>query len=102
YVQRMHGDRKWIQSFISNATSASQENPADPAAQVFQERAHMVDVAYSTGQPLTDPVPFFSISPTHEPDQTHWSKPAMMLADELSVSCADFVPLITKSNGMVT
>jgi hypothetical protein len=100
YVQRMHGDRKWIQSF---ASTANQVRPQDPAAaQIYEDRARMVDTAYSSGTPLTDPVPFFGVSPWREPDAAHWTKPVVMLADELSVSCADFVPLVAHDNGMVT
>jgi hypothetical protein len=102
YVQRMHGDRKWIQSFASTANQLRQQDPTNPAAQIYEDRARMVDAAYSSGTPLTDPVPFFGVSPWREPDSAHWTKPAVMLADELSVSCADFVPLVARANGMVT
>jgi hypothetical protein len=102
YVQRMHADRKWIQSFASTADSIRRQDPHDPAAQIWEDRAHQIDAAYSAGQKLSPPFPFFQVSWTAEPDAVHWSKPAVMLADELSVSCADFVPLIARANHMVT
>jgi hypothetical protein len=102
YVQRMHGDRKWIQSFASTADRLRQQDPTSAAAQIYEDRARMVDAAYGSGGGLTEPVPFFGVSPWREPDPAHWTKPVVMLADELSVSCADFVPLVARANGMVT
>jgi hypothetical protein len=102
YVQQMHADRKWISSFAQMASSVRQDDPTDPAAQVFEDQARQIDAAYSSGKPLSPALPFFAVSPMHEPDPAHWSKPALVLVDELSVSCADFVPLIVKANGFVT
>ena len=35
-------------------------------------------------------------------DKVSWKKPVVMLADELSVSCGDIVPLLAKANGLAT
>jgi Peptidase family S41 len=99
-VQEMHADRLWIQSFASAADQVSQGNPNDPFAIALRADAHLVDDAYSAHKSLSVPIPMFTITPTLDADPAHWTKPVMMLADELSVSCADFVPLLFQSNGV--
>jgi C-terminal processing protease CtpA/Prc len=98
-VQEMHADRMWIQSFVDNATQVRQADPNDPAAAFFDQNARLVDDAYSANKQLSAPLSFFPTT-TIDADAAHWAKPVMMLADELSVSCADFVPLLFKANGV--
>ncbi|WP_394845982.1 S41 family peptidase [Pendulispora brunnea] len=100
-VQRMHADRLWIQTFAKAAKETRDANPADPAAAIYEGRAHDIDAAYSSNQPLSIPIPI-SLEPTIEPDAAHWSKPILLLSDELSVSCADIVPLLLKANHIAT
>ncbi len=99
-VQEMHGDRLWIQSFADASTQVAQADPNDPLAAVFMQDAHLVDDAYSAKKPLSVPLPMFTATPTLDADAAHWTKPFMMLTDELSVSCADFVPLLVQANGL--
>ena len=101
FVERMHADRLWIQTFANAAKGARQVNPADPTVAILEGRAHDIDAAYSANRPLSIPIPL-SLEPTIEPDSVHWAKPLVLLADELSVSCADIVPLILKANGVAT
>jgi hypothetical protein len=99
-VQEMHGDRLWIQSFADAANQVAQANPNDPLAAALTADAHLVDDAYSAHKPLSVPIPMFAVNPTLDPDAAHWTKPFVMLTDELSVSCADFVPLLVQANGL--
>ncbi len=99
-VQQMHGDRLWIQSFADASNQVAQSDPNDPLVAVFMKDAHLVDDAYSAKKPLSVPLPMFTATPTLDPDAAHWTKPFMMLTDELSVSCADFVPLLVQANGL--
>ncbi|WP_394835453.1 S41 family peptidase [Pendulispora rubella] len=101
FVQKMHADRLWIQTFAKAAKDTRDANPADPTAAIYEGRAHDIDAAYSANQPLSIPIPL-SPEPTLEPDAAHWTKPILLLADELSVSCADIVPLLLKANGLAT
>jgi hypothetical protein len=101
YVQEMHADRKWINSFASEANSATQQHDTE-SAQILLDQARSIDAAYSSGKTLSPPIPFINLVPMSDPDPVHWTKPAMMLTDELSVSCADFVPAVVKANGMAT
>jgi C-terminal processing protease CtpA/Prc len=65
----------------------------------MEKRALLVDAAYSANKSHSAPIPFFFESETIDPDPVHWTKPAIVLIDELSVSCADFVPAVLKANG---
>lgn len=100
YVQQMHADRKWINALLKEGQQLQSTEPEEAA--VVLDWAHQVDVAYSAGRSLSAPFPFTSLDGKGTPDATHWSKPAMILVDELSVSCADLVPAVAKANGMAT
>lgn len=102
YVQRMHGDRQWIGSYERAARSVRANDPNDPSAATFDARARLVDEAYSSNKSLSDFIPFFFDNQLIEADPAHWTKPVMVLADELSVSCADFVPLLVQANSVGT
>jgi hypothetical protein len=102
-VQRMHADRNWIEAFATGAIEVRYAPEPDlPLADALDRSARLIDTAYSTRKALSAPLPFFRVSPILQPDAAHWTKPVMMLTDELSVSCADFVPLVLKANGAAT
>ena len=98
YVQEMHADRKWINALASEAQQATALDPQ--IGQVIYGWAHEVDDAYNSGKTLSPPIPLANLDTTSDPDPAHWTKPVMMLVDELSVSCADFVPGVFKANNM--
>jgi C-terminal processing protease CtpA/Prc len=103
-VQKMHGDRMWIQAYLDAAqqvrSRSSEDNPEE--AVELEGYAHQIDLAYSNGVALTDPLPFPEIPDTIEPDPVAWTKPVLVLADEMSASCADTVPLVVKADGLGT
>jgi hypothetical protein len=100
FVQQMHADRLWIESYLASVQQirAVSEDADPPEALELEEYAHQIDIAYSTGQPLSKPLPFPGIKTTIEPDADRWTKPFIVLADELSASVGDVVPLIMKVN----
>jgi hypothetical protein len=101
-VQEMHGDRAWIQAYLDSADAvrAASEEADPPQAVELEALAHQIDVAYSTGTALTAPIPFPGIPANIAPDAKPWKKPFIVLADELSASCADTVPLVVKADGL--
>jgi hypothetical protein len=101
YVEQLHADRKWIKSLTDESADLTKNNLPDLAS-LFMDQARTVEMAYDSGKTLSAPVPFVTGSNTGKPDAMNWQKPAMMLIDELSVSCADLVPLIVKANHMAT
>jgi C-terminal processing protease CtpA/Prc len=102
YMEAVHADRAWIGAYVNASNWVQNNYPNDPMVAEFQNRANQVDQAYSANQTLSVPLPMFFESTTIAADPGHWTKPVMVLADELSVSCADIVPLLVKANGIGT
>ncbi len=96
YVQQMHADRLWLSSY---AYWANYDSRPDYRS-AFLGYTHSIDDAYSNGRSLSGPIPFYRKTNTIAPDANHWTKPVMMIHDSLSVSCADLVPLLFKTNKM--
>jgi C-terminal processing protease CtpA/Prc len=101
YVEQLHADRKWMKSLSDEATQLNTSGSPQFGA-IFMDQARTVESAYDSGKTLSAPVPFVTGATTNVPDPMAWQKPSMMLIDELSVSCADFVPLLVKANHMAT
>jgi hypothetical protein len=98
-VQEMHADRNWIGEYLAAAQkirNASPTQPNPPDALQLEAYAHEIDLAYSNGAPLSAAIPFPGIPNLIQPDADHWSKPFIVLSDELSVSAADSVALMIK------
>jgi C-terminal processing protease CtpA/Prc len=101
-VQQMHADRVWIEQYVGAAQEirAASDEADPPQALELEADAHQIDIAYSTGQSLSQPLPLAGFGTTIEPDDYRWTKPFIVLADELSASMGDVVPLLVKTNHM--
>ena len=95
-VQKNHADRLWVLGFASAADQVRAQAP--DVATLLMSEAATIDQAYSAHKPLTEPMPIFDAPTTLDPDPAHWNKPLLLLVDELSVSCGDFVPALVKWN----
>ncbi len=110
-VQAHHADRKWMQWLLGAANqSDAQEQP------VWLDRLSKLEAAYDNGTWLAPPVPFVGSfrGPTVPADLegnagdymlaahplVKWSKPTLVLTDELSVSGGDAFPMILKNAGV--
>jgi C-terminal processing protease CtpA/Prc len=94
-VQRHNADRRWYFSYRNWA--AEVEDGSFEKAQYLQNAA-MVEEAIDAGQSMTEP---FTIGWANylSPDPTYtWTKPMLVLTDELSGSCGDIFPMLIKSN----
>lgn len=97
YVQQIHADRMWILQYASIADRVRPQNPQ--MADEILAQASKIDAAYSAHRPLTEPMPMLGGETTLQPEQeVHWTKPMLMLVDELAVSCGDIVPGLMKWN----
>jgi hypothetical protein len=105
-----HADRKSILDFRKSAEELSQQGPALAG---FADRlnAHALDLerAYDSGQELgpLEPLFFFDINNPKDdrifPDpDVQWTKPFVVLADELSFSGGDLFPMLVKANKTAT
>lgn len=98
FVQAMHADRQWISAFRDLAAGV------DPALQseksrAFLLRAATVEAAYDKGEALTRPIPLLSEEHIEKSVDYSWTKPVLVLTDELAGSCGDIVPMLFQSNG---
>jgi C-terminal processing protease CtpA/Prc len=100
-VQQMNADRLWISGFAEGAAYVRQATRDDdhPEALRLEASARAVDAAYSAGRPLSPPLTLGGET-TYPADPAHWTKPFVVLSDELSVSCGDLLPALVKQNGM--
>jgi len=98
FVEAYKADRSWINTFRDIARSL------DPAlsteqSQTYELRASQVEHAYDAGQSLTAPLSLY-LSKDLPPDDAYvWTKPKLVLIDELAGSCGDVFPMLIKRNG---
>jgi hypothetical protein len=95
FVQKTHADRMHIFEY---ASTADKVRPKDPqGADALMAEAQLIDQAYTAHKSLTGIMAPFA-APSVLPAANIWSKPVMMLVDELAVSCGDIVPSLIKAN----
>jgi len=97
FVQALNVDRQWI-----NALRVIwPEGQTPEKVKKYREMADQVEAAYDAGDVLTKPVPLMDARYRIEPSEGyHWSKPMLVLADELAGSCGDIFPMLIKRNGI--
>jgi hypothetical protein len=96
HVQALNPDQKWI-DFLRER-SVNQGFPADQR-NLYEQMADETQQAYDRGLFLTKPISVWMAYPTLPPMQDYaWKKPILVLADELSGSCADIFPMLMKAN----
>ncbi len=96
-AELLHADRKWINDLKVNYVL---ENPHPPIwdALSLESWGLMVEQAYDAGQSLSAPIPLFTGSFFAQKLPYRWSKPMLVLIDELAGSCGDMFPMIVKAN----
>ncbi|HWO11711.1 MAG TPA: S41 family peptidase, partial [Polyangiaceae bacterium] len=98
FVQAVNTDRLWIDGFRE---AASEVDPtlASEGARSFLLRASLVERAYDAGEALTEPMSLTDVS-LLQPLGYVWSKPLLVLIDELAASGGDAFPMLLKANGV--
>src|SRR5690606_7590697 len=98
FVQAYNTDRSWINDLRGTARAADPTLTSEEALR-FELLATRIEEAYDAGEAITQPFPLLGTSELL-PDETYvWTKPRIVLVDELSGSCADIFPMLLKSNG---
>lgn len=98
-VQAHNADRRWIYDFGNWAEHLREVEKDNVGAQLAELSARIVDDAMNEGKAMTAPLPFIGpkrITASHY----SWSKPILVLADELAGSCGDIFPMLMKRNGI--
>jgi hypothetical protein len=97
---RLNTDRRTLQVFRGNQQSFD-GNP-DPGAQAtfqyFKTIGDELETAIDKDQSLTAVLPQFTLGAQLPPAEQGWKKPFVVLADELSASNGDFVPMLVKAS----
>lgn len=94
-VEKVRADRKWINDLYVN-WPASGDNPWD--TKTLLGWGALVEKAYDQGQFLSEPFALFGGSSYVTPQAYTWTKPMLVLIDELAGSCGDMFPMLVKAN----
>jgi C-terminal processing protease CtpA/Prc len=96
---RARTDRRWIVDFNESAKMAD-PTLQNPEARSYAYYASLVEKANEAGEFLSPMVPITGSEYYLLPDERFtWKKPFIILADELSGSCGDIVPMLMTRNG---
>jgi hypothetical protein len=97
-VDLYHADRQSIDRFQEAARTLHDSSDAAEraSAENYERYASEIESAYDKHESLSAPIP--ETTAIVEPDPRHWTKPFIVLADELSASCAETLPLLVKAN----
>jgi hypothetical protein len=96
-VQLMNADRKWINDLKVNYVT-SNPHPKVWENALLESWGLQVEQAYDAGVRLSTPVPIFTGSKYAGSAPYRWTKPMLVLIDELAGSCGDMFPMIVKAN----
>ncbi len=109
FVQANHADRRWFKALLAGADEST--NPTEKAE--WFDRASGIEQALDRGDWLAPPVPLTGPSWGRfgDPESAgrttvaphpfvQWTKPVLVLADELCASGGDFFPAIVQKNGL--
>ncbi len=93
----LRADRKWINELEVSFVNATPKPPVWDAA-TLASWGLKVEKAYDAGQSLSEPIPLFTGSFYTQKPPYRWTKPMLLLVDELAGSCGDMFPMIVKAN----
>lgn len=96
-VNFLHADRMWLNTFAEVLSGPEKKGEL---RRIWELGYRLVEEAYDAGLSLTRyPI---SVGDTPEfiaPASFVWTKPVLVLTDELAGSCGDIFPLLMKGNG---
>jgi len=97
-VEKVRADRKWINDLFINWPVT--ENPAGNIwdTKLLQSWGSVVEKAYDNHEFLSEPFPLFTGSSFATKQAYTWTKPMLVLIDELAGSCGDIFPMLVKAN----
>lgn len=98
-VQKCRADRKWINDLYINWPGEVGPNGNLWDIKWSQAYGALVEKAYDNGEFLSEPFALFSSGSPYTIQQDYtWTKPMIVLIDELAGSCGDIFPMLVKAN----
>lgn len=98
-VEKARADRKWINDLYINWPGSVGPNGNPWDAKLSQAWGSLVESAYDKGEFLSAPFPLFSSGSPYTVKMAYtWTKPMLVLIDELAGSCGDIFPMLVKAN----
>jgi C-terminal processing protease CtpA/Prc len=97
FVEALNTDRPWINDLreyarLIDPTLSTEESLA------YELQASIVEQAYDAGEGISRPLPW-NPDTTLPPDESYvWTKPVIVLVDELAGSCGDAFPMLISNN----
>lgn len=98
-VEQVRADRKWVNDLYitwPKEDVGPDGNPWD--IKLLQSWGSIVEKAYDKGDFLSEPFALFSGTNYTVRRSANWSKPMLVLIDELAGSCGDMFPMLVKAN----
>lgn len=97
-AQYLRADRKWINDLLVGWIAEEPEMVGTWDATTVTAWSRTVEQAYDQGKFLSESIPLFSGSFYAQKRDFVWSKPMLVLVDELAGSCGDMFPMLVKAN----
>ena len=95
-IQKNNTDRKWINRFKALQLP---EGISSIGEQTVYAWGFEIEKAYDAGQRLSVGLPIFTGEEDLKPFESYqWSKPRLVLIDELAGSCGDVFPMLMRDN----
>jgi len=99
YTQFMNADRKWLTLIRDSYNKLDESKQQSEEGQRSLFIASAVEQAIDSNKPLTDAPYSFNGKNYIRPNEDYtWTKPILVLADELAGSCGDLFPMMMKRN----
>jgi hypothetical protein len=99
FVQAYNTDRGWVNDLRSDARTLDPTLTSEEARR-FELLATRIEEAYDAGDSITHPYPLIGGNQLLPDEEYVWTKPRLVLIDELAGSCADIFPMLVKANGL--
>lgn len=98
FVVRTRTDRRWIVDYYESAKEVDKDLKSQQALKI-SFYGSLIEKANEAGEFLSPAVPLSQAEYYIAPDEKFtWKKPLIILADELSGSCGDIVPMLMTRN----
>ncbi len=98
-VEQARADRKWVNDLYVVWPKEEFEGSASPwDVKLLQSWGAIVEKAYDKGDFLSEPFPLFTGSVYAVRKSVTWTKPMIVLINELAGSCGDIFPMLVKAN----